>query len=132
MTRGAPVAMTELDIDTFENSLTSHRPELMPVHPYLFVVLESYRPTFGGARYALGGVEEVIIGRGLERAASFETHGPAKAEDSSSSGRRTSSMGMLSPEDSALRGRAAACGESTRWPSAKRRLGSCYHPGLLE
>ena len=69
------IAMTEPETDTFEDSQASQRSELMPVHPYLFVVLECDRPTSGGARFALGGVDEVIIGRGLERASSFETHG---------------------------------------------------------
>src|SRR5260370_30852207 len=67
--------MTELEADTFEDSQASQRIEFMAVHPYLFVVLECDRPTSGGARFALGGVDEVIIGRGLERASSFETHG---------------------------------------------------------
>lgn len=35
----------------------------------LFVVLEGNRPLFGGARYALAGVDEVLIGRGDKRAA---------------------------------------------------------------
>src|SRR3954452_19098412 len=59
--------MTEPDVDTFEDSLASHRPGLMPVHPYLFVVFECDRPGAGGARYALAGVDEVIVGRGPDR-----------------------------------------------------------------
>jgi DNA-binding NtrC family response regulator len=34
---------------------------------YVFVALEADRPLEGGARYALAGVDEVVIGRGAER-----------------------------------------------------------------
>src|SRR5258708_4534081 len=47
----------------------------MPVHPYLFVVLECDRPLSGGARYALTGVDEVIVGRGTERSATRQIAG---------------------------------------------------------
>jgi transcriptional regulator of acetoin/glycerol metabolism len=46
---------------------------LAPLKPHLFVVLEADRPAAGGARYALEGVEEVLIGRGKERKATLET-----------------------------------------------------------
>lgn len=35
--------------------------------PYLFVALECDRPLAGGARYALSGIDELMIGRGVER-----------------------------------------------------------------
>lgn len=35
--------------------------------PMLFVVLEGNRPLVGGARYALAGIDEVVIGRGERR-----------------------------------------------------------------
>jgi DNA-binding NtrC family response regulator len=47
----------------------------MPVHPYLFVVLECDRPLSGGARYALAGVDEVIVGRGDERSVTRQIAG---------------------------------------------------------
>jgi transcriptional regulator with GAF, ATPase, and Fis domain len=47
----------------------------MPVHPYLFIALECDRPHAGGARYALGGVDEVIVGRGSERTATRQIAG---------------------------------------------------------
>jgi DNA-binding NtrC family response regulator len=37
---------------------------------YLFVALEADRPLSGGARYALDGIEEVVISRGADRSAS--------------------------------------------------------------
>src|SRR5260370_34446859 len=67
--------MVEPDTDTFEDSVASHGPGLMPVHPYLFVVLECDRPVAGGARYALAGVDEVIVGRGSERSATPQVAG---------------------------------------------------------
>jgi DNA-binding NtrC family response regulator len=67
--------MTEPDIDTLEDSLASHRPGVMRVHPYLFIVLECDRPSSGGARYALAGVDEVVVGRGPERGAMRQVGG---------------------------------------------------------
>src|SRR5262245_46646392 len=67
--------MAEPDLDTLEDSLASHRPGVMRVHPYLFVVLECDRPAAGGARYALAGVDEVVLGRGTERGATRQVGG---------------------------------------------------------
>jgi hypothetical protein len=39
----------------------------LAMHSYLFVALEGDRPLAGGARYALSGIDEVVIGRGPER-----------------------------------------------------------------
>ncbi len=47
----------------------------MTVNPYLFVVLECDRLGAGGARYALSGVDEIIVGRGAERGATRQTNG---------------------------------------------------------
>jgi len=67
--------MTEPEVDTLEDSPGSHRDLVAPVRSYLFVVLECDRPTSGGARYALQGVDEVVIGRGSERSAARTTVG---------------------------------------------------------
>lgn len=67
--------MTEPELDTLEDSLASHRPGVMRVHPYLFVVLECDRPTSGGARFAVAGIDEVVIGRGPERGAARQIGG---------------------------------------------------------
>ncbi len=40
---------------------------ILPVRPHLFLVIEADRPSAGGARYSLSGVEEVVVGRGDER-----------------------------------------------------------------
>ena len=50
-------------------------PRLAPLHPHLFVVLECDRPTAGGARHSLRGIDEVIIHRGTERGVSREFSG---------------------------------------------------------
>jgi transcriptional regulator with PAS, ATPase and Fis domain len=42
---------------------------IAPPQPYLFVILEAERPWAGGSRHALGGIDEVRIGRGDVRAA---------------------------------------------------------------
>jgi len=44
-------------------------PRPAPPQPYLFVVLEAERPLAAGSRHALGGVDEVRIGRGDARTA---------------------------------------------------------------
>jgi transcriptional regulator of acetoin/glycerol metabolism len=61
--------------DTFEDSLGSHRSDVMPLHPYLFVVLECDRPTAGGARYVLSGIDQVVVSRGEERSATRAVSG---------------------------------------------------------
>jgi len=50
-------------------------PPLSPRMAHLFVVLECDRPTAGGARYSLLGIDEVIVGRGSERCVSREVSG---------------------------------------------------------
>jgi DNA-binding NtrC family response regulator len=67
--------MKEPEVDTLEDSPASHNNQVMPVRPHLFVVLECDQPTSGGARYALDGVDEVVIGRGSERGRSRGTVG---------------------------------------------------------
>ncbi len=46
-----------------------------PARPHLFVILECQRPRSGGARYALDGVDEVVVGRGATRSATREKEG---------------------------------------------------------
>jgi DNA-binding NtrC family response regulator len=47
-----------------------HRPgSPRAAHSYLFLALEADRPLAGAARYALDGIEEVVIARGPERSA---------------------------------------------------------------
>jgi DNA-binding NtrC family response regulator len=43
-----------------------------PLEPHLFVVLEGQRPTAGGLRCALGGVDEVRLGRSDARVAEYD------------------------------------------------------------
>lgn len=54
--------------DTFEDALPPRGSET-PAQDHLFVVLECDRLSAGGARYALTGIDEVVIGRGQERSA---------------------------------------------------------------
>src|SRR5438477_12666998 len=67
--------MNEAEFDTLEDAVASRRSDSLPVLPYLFVALECDRPTAGGARYALEGVTEVVIGRGTDRVATYEPCG---------------------------------------------------------
>jgi DNA-binding NtrC family response regulator len=67
--------MTEPEVDTLEDSPGSHHDVVARVWPYLFVVLECDRPASGSARYALHGVDEVVVGRGPERSVTRTTVG---------------------------------------------------------
>ena len=40
---------------------------VLPARPQLFLAIEADRPSAGGARYSLGGVAEVVLGRAEER-----------------------------------------------------------------
>jgi len=62
-------------VNTYKDSVNSQRREPTVPHPYLFLVLECDRPAAGGARYALAGVDEVVIGRGNERRATHMAEG---------------------------------------------------------
>jgi transcriptional regulator with AAA-type ATPase domain len=61
--------------ETWQESSENGVKEVLPVKPHLFVVLEADRPTSGGARHALGSIDEVVIGRGSVRRASREVAG---------------------------------------------------------
>jgi MoxR-like ATPase len=62
----------ETAADTLADSTAGGGRSLVPVAPHLFVVLEADRPTSGGARYALDGIDEVTIGRASRRSARRE------------------------------------------------------------
>jgi DNA-binding NtrC family response regulator len=65
-----PTEPAALDEDTLQDDrgrLARSGPRC--AHEFLFVVLESDRPLSGGARYALDGIDEIVIGRGRERGA---------------------------------------------------------------
>ncbi len=58
---GPPIDGTEPDV------LSAFQPERFVTRPFLFLALEAERPLSGGARFALAGVDEVVIGRGPQR-----------------------------------------------------------------
>jgi DNA-binding NtrC family response regulator len=64
--------MTEVESETLKDEFGSRDTGLQPVFPFLFVVLECDRPLSGGARYALGDVDEVLVGRGSSRRATLQ------------------------------------------------------------
>jgi transcriptional regulator with AAA-type ATPase domain len=73
---------------------------LLPVKPHLFVVLEADRPMSGSARYALGDVDEIVIGRASERRAVREIAGGRRRLLVRVPGRFMSSIhARLSPQD---------------------------------
>ncbi|HEY3498524.1 MAG TPA: sigma 54-interacting transcriptional regulator, partial [Polyangiaceae bacterium] len=59
--------MTPEDAITLVDSPGAPGGRSTPLAPYLFVVLECDRLRAGGARYALSGVDELVIGRGEDR-----------------------------------------------------------------
>ncbi|HET6280339.1 MAG TPA: sigma 54-interacting transcriptional regulator [Polyangia bacterium] len=59
-----------VNTETLKDSHDRGRVPTLSMQWYVFVALEADRPLEGGARYALGGVDEVVIGRGAERTAS--------------------------------------------------------------
>ncbi len=67
--------MPEIDVATLEDGAPTSSRGLFPLKPHLFVLLECDRPTFGGARYSLSGIDEVVICRSQERVAKRETSG---------------------------------------------------------
>jgi DNA-binding NtrC family response regulator len=64
--------MTTSADTTIDEKQRGERRSAVAVKSYLFVVLESDRPLAGGVRFALEGVEEIVIGRGEQRHASVE------------------------------------------------------------
>jgi DNA-binding NtrC family response regulator len=69
---GYDVSSGTYEKETAEDGLRGQRRASVAVKTYLFVVLEGDRPLAGGARFALEGVEEVVIGRGERRGASVD------------------------------------------------------------
>ena len=68
--------MIEPPTTTHEDSAaSSQRLEASAPRSFCFLVLECDRPVSGGARYALAGVDEVVIGRGTDRRATRQVDG---------------------------------------------------------
>jgi DNA-binding NtrC family response regulator len=58
--------------EAMDDKLRGRSLRAVATQSYLFVVLEGDRPLAGGARFGLGGVDEILIGRGERRAARIE------------------------------------------------------------
>jgi DNA-binding NtrC family response regulator len=65
-------------METEEDNLRGRRPLPATSRAYLFVILEGSRPLAGGARFALDGVDEIVIHRGEARTATFEDRDGAR------------------------------------------------------
>jgi DNA-binding NtrC family response regulator len=76
---------------TIKDGPESHVASILPVRPYLFVVLECDRASAGGARYALADIDEVVIGRGASRHAVIKP-GPVRRLEVVVPGRSMSSV----------------------------------------
>jgi DNA-binding NtrC family response regulator len=61
------------EVDTASEVESARGLRVSPLLPHLFVVLSCDKPLDGGARYALDGVDEVVIGRGDSRGAKRRT-----------------------------------------------------------
>src|SRR5678816_3294685 len=61
------------ETETVDDKLRGQRAVSVVTRSYLFVVLEGANPLAGGARFALDGVDEIVVGRGSERAATVES-----------------------------------------------------------
>jgi transcriptional regulator with GAF, ATPase, and Fis domain len=64
-------ASTDTETDP---TLRRKPPQLFP-RPFLFLLLEPRRPLTGGARFALGGVDQIVVGRGHRRECIRRTSG---------------------------------------------------------
>src|SRR4051794_37940424 len=60
--------MGNIEFETEDDAPVSSALSLRVHQPHLFVVLEADRPWSRGARHSLVGVDEIVIGRGTERA----------------------------------------------------------------
>jgi transcriptional regulator with GAF, ATPase, and Fis domain len=56
-------------VSTVKRSDDAVGDEASAAEPHLFVALECHRPASGGSRHALAGIDEVTLGRGIERLA---------------------------------------------------------------
>jgi len=63
---------------TTEDVPANELPAPVRRQPFLFVVLHCDKPTLGGARYSLSGVDEITIGRGSTREASRVDEGGSR------------------------------------------------------
>jgi DNA-binding NtrC family response regulator len=73
-----PLPLPEPDKETLEDSLRGQRVATTFRNACLFVVLEGDRPLAGGARFAVDDVDEIVVGRGSERAATVEESAGAR------------------------------------------------------
>jgi transcriptional regulator with AAA-type ATPase domain/pSer/pThr/pTyr-binding forkhead associated (FHA) protein len=85
--------------------------------PQLYVVLEADRPRVRGARYSLGNIDEVVIGRGGTRNARRESHGGVRRLHLQLPGRYLSS----------LHGRFQRLGSDWVYEDAHSTNGSCVN-----
>jgi len=69
--------MAENFTETFEDSGGAYAAEPSRPLPHLFLVLECDRPTAGGVRYCLDGIETVELGRASERSAHVPDGAPS-------------------------------------------------------
>jgi DNA-binding NtrC family response regulator len=90
--------------------------------PMLFVILEGNRPLAGGARYALTGVDEVVIGRGERRGATRTR----------ASERRTLTLTLPSPVLSGRHARIARAPEGWVLEDLQSRNGTLVNGKLVE
>ena len=102
------------DKETLEDSLRGKQAAAAAAKPYLFVVMEGARPLAGGARFALDGVEEIVIGRGDARAATIEETG----------GTRRLMLQLPSPSMSRVHSRLRRIPEGWLLEDAQSRNGS--------
>src|SRR5260370_21572484 len=68
-----PGSEPDLSTETLKDRSDRGPGPLLATQTFLFVALEADRPLSGGARYALADVDEVVIGRGADRAAARTT-----------------------------------------------------------
>jgi DNA-binding NtrC family response regulator len=100
--------------ETVTDQLRGQRRASVVIRTYLFVVLEGDRPLAGGARFALDGVDEVLICRGERRASSIDTR----------DGVRRLTLTLASPLLSRLQARVWRVSEGWAFEDAHSRNGT--------
>jgi DNA-binding NtrC family response regulator len=84
--------LAPVDDDTLEEQEGRARRERRERRTFLFIALEGDRPFAGGARYALDGIDEVVVGRGPERLATRQQAGSGRRLDLRLPGRAVSAL----------------------------------------